>query len=377
MSIFSDLGDLVKKTILTGAALGATLFSAQHVYAQGFDQKVQNKKDTAQTLSVSDDDSTAARKIDAWVSGYVRAEAYSSPSRQGVSGGGQLSLNLDDTTRLNFYALGAWQKFDNANAEDLEVTATRLMAGLGHYLAQSPEFEFYVEGFGGKEWNSLEQKNSMSMNADKTIYGGQAGIASQKTGSKLLINGYWGDGNYDAEFESGFESKGDFDTVYFGGEFSQRLFGEGQKFKPKGTFDVDRDLGEEFERSLHLAVSWYTRNDKYKDVKKMELQDADGWGLRVALPYVYNVGTGNLWEFSLFGQFESYDTRSDRSERTTDSDRWRLGVRGKYTHKKSFEIFGELGPEWYGLKTDDPGLNIHDKHEKNGLFVAGGIDLRF
>ncbi len=368
----------LKKALITSTILGASLFAAEQAHAQGFE--TDNKKKTGQ-VTLSDDPATVDQKLENMIGGYLRAEANSSPSEHGFFGSGQLTLRPDDDTRLNFYALGGWQEYDN-DGEDLEVASTRIMAELGHYFTKTRNLEVYAAGLVGKEWNDFSK--AIDMRADRMIYGGKFGIASQENGTRLLLTAYGGNGDYDAELLSGFKNEGDFDTFFLGGEVTQRLFGENKKANTRGEFEFNRDLGEEFERALYLSIQAYTRNDKYG-----ELQEADGTGVRVGFPYVLNMrehgrdakgniyAEGVLWEITPFAQWDNYKTKADLSERVTDADKFRLGLHVRAQLNQYVGLSVEGGYQWYNLGVKDPGQLTNTDEEKNGGFVAGSVEIRF
>jgi hypothetical protein len=373
MSLTDLLKQFNKKVILPITLAGAALF-ANKAYAQEdtFDDVKKEQKEKSKTPSLLDDEQKVLEKL---ADGYFKFEGHTSPVEHGFSG--QFGLRFNGDWMPTFYAQSSWNKFDNGDEDSLEVLSNRAVFELATYLKKSKEFEFYFAPHVGYELNKLDE--IIDMDANRAILGAQIGLASQENGSRLLFTFDAGFGDYDAELQSGFETDGDYRTLFLGVEGSQRLWKDGKKSIAGSEFEFARQLGEEFENSLYLSIAAYLRKDEFDG-----LQTSDGWGIQASLPYIFNArdykkdakgnvyGEGILWTFEPGVRFRRYDNESELSSRTSDSNEWQLYFGAKAQVSKFVAVKAELGYDLYMLD-----IKGRDKHEDGGIMFKLGLDINF
>lgn len=367
----------IKNLILPAATASAIALGANEANAQGFEiqpsKPAQEKKEEQKPTTPSRD----------YLDGYVRAEGRTSPSENALFGDWNLTFKPINDLKLSVEGFHQFAKYDSEEGEDTDITSHQLMFGIGGSPTRSKSFELFLRGKVGYEWNDFSGSVN-KLDAQRFIVGGQAGIASQDIGTRLLVSSYWGKGKADYELLSGFSGDGDFNRFFLSGEFSQRLFGNGRKqIGTENPFDVNY-VGEEFEWSFGLALQGFLSNDRIAD-----LQKTDGWGFKAGLPFVYNprsytqnpdgsvTSEGILWKFTPFFEWKNYDTSSDISARTTKSDLYRIGIRAEAELTRWMGVYVEGGYDWKKIKMDDPAQEMRKEDEDNGLEAALGLYVKF
>ncbi len=377
-----NIKHLARKLILPATLIGATLF-AQKAYSQDeFDESNRPKQEQKKSPSLSEDESNVASHLDKLLDGYLRFEGHGSPSERGFDGSAGIRFNTGDWKPAIYLRSGS-TLYDGGDGEDTNVVSTAVIAELSTYLKKGKDFELFFAPHIGFEYDKFSK--SIDMDASRAIVGAQIGMASQESGSRLLVSLDGGFGTYDSEFLSGFKNDGSYRTLFAGVEGRQRLWSnDEQAVDDKSEFTLSRELGYEFKKSLYASLEMFLRDDKLGD-----LQDAQGMGFRFSLPYVINMrehkkdakgniyGEGMLWEFTPFIQDEVYKTTSDLSLRETRSNALTVGIHARAQFTRAIGVYGEAGYQWYTLDTKDPGQGIDSKDGKNGLEFKIGGELRF
>lgn len=354
------LADLLRKGILT-VTLGAGAFFARDALAQGFDNKQDwDKPPQQQSTKITLDDQYDAG---------ITASGKIAPKEQAISISGFLTYKQDDI-RPSIYAVSSWQKFDNDIP--LEVATNRLQARLGAYLWQAKDLELFINPSIGVE--NQHFTGAIKNNATRFMIGGDVGLGVPETGTRILVGIYGGIGRYNAELLSGFRTSGQFDSFFLGLSATQRLLGEGKKrVQITGEFD-QKDIGEEFQYSLHAAVEAMMSKDKYG-----ELRDQMIGNLRFSLPNVLNLreygrdkkgniyAKGTRWQFTPYVELQTSETESDISIAVTSANKYRVGIAAQVEFGDWVAVRVGTGYQWY--KADTSGK----VDEKNG--ITGEISL--
>lgn len=351
MTIKTAINYVKNNIILPAAASAAILFGAQQAYAQGY-------------VPTNQEPTTATRNADDYIDGRVRIGGRYNNRDSALIGEGNLTVKPLEDFRIGIDSFSQIARYDEKNgAEDLEVLTNRGLFSIGGSPTRTRSFELFLKGAAGYEWNDFSK--AVNMDADRFIYGGQLGLASQDLGSRLLFSLFKGNGEADYELLSGFKGKGDFNTWYFDGEFRQLLSGN-------QTNGSSFNLNDELKHAVYLELSGFLRDDKYAD-----LQHAKGWGLRLAVPI--NLQQGSIgWGIRPYLAFQRYNTTSDLSLRETDADKYVIGVDGRLTIDQWFEVFAGLNWTFENIKTTSPGQSIHGrKEDENGPGFVLGVGANF
>ncbi|MCX6709102.1 MAG: hypothetical protein NTW67_05660 [Candidatus Woesearchaeota archaeon] len=358
-----SLTDLLnKKVIIPVFIAGAALF-AQNARADDTFTDTDTEQET--TADGSD--------------GYLAVSGNKSRLQYNASTSGQFQLKAKNW-RPSISAFLNQSTFTE-DGPDTVIESRRGMIGLGGYLIGSKEVELFLDPQIGYEFNHFME--SINMNADRAIVGGQAGIASQALGTRLLITSYFGEGKADFKLQSGFTGNGRYGSYFMSAEASQRLFGS-KKSADSESFSASANLGEEFENSLYIALSGMMKSDRLGD-----LQTATGWNAKIQLPYVFNArqqkkdakgniyATGTILRLIPFAMEERYNTESDLSLRTTESKTDRVGLRAEFEVVKGLGLAVEGGYQWSFQKIEDPGRGLDTHRHKDGAFAGAGVYARW
>lgn len=362
-----DSGSSFKKKILvSAAAVLASLFATQAQAQDSFDSPA-----TKRPVEKTKEEERKAEPQKDTLSGYLTGEASTSPREDAFTGKGKFTLNPGNDWRISAYAFTELHLYDNDENEDLEARSNEIDFAIGKYLQKSKKFDLYAELRVGH--GTIELNKAIDLDADYFTYGGKLGVASRENGTRFELGIYNSKGDADYTLLSGFEGKGDFDRFFAGAELTQRLLGSGKKSDAtRGEFDV-RDLGDEFEESLHLSLKGVYSKDKYADIQEVESK-----GFEIALPYVMNfreiahdskgnlLVQGHMWQFRPYFQWGDSNSESERSVRTTDSDRSKIGFDVTFKPNTWLAVKAGIGYEWYRLDIDDP-VRGNDRKDYSGL----------
>lgn len=364
--------NIFKKTVLTGALLAGSLFTAQNAYAQDRfnedDKPVVEKKEAPKQetkVDLKDDNSTLSRKLDEMFRGSLQIKAEHEPLVNRFSGSAEIEGILGKW-RPYIAVQDVFEKWNNLDDSELEVNSIREVAALGFYALNSKEFELYFRPVLGNENSTF--KDAINMKAHRIIYGAEAGIASVEHGYKVLGKFYKGTGKFDAELNSGFEIDGDFDTTFAGLEGRVALYRDGKKQSGSAEFDKRQD-DRDAACSIELIADLYWNRNEFG-----ELERDDTIQFRLGPAFTWNSrdenGSGSIWTVTPYAAYKQIATESGISLRETETRTIGGGAIVTYSPSRNWSISGTLGYNQTTQDIDDPGQNF-DKSDKKGGVVAG------
>lgn len=368
-----------KKTVLTGALLAGSLFATQNAYAQdrfNEDDKpaVEPKEAPKQekTVSVSDDDSSVARKLDEMFRGSLEIRAETDPLVNTFTGNAQIEMKLGNL-RPYFGIQDVIQNFDNIDGSKLQVNSVREMLACGLYAVNTKELEVYFRAAVGREDSKFS--DAIDMKASRWMYGGEFGLASTTTGSLGLLKFYKGTGDFDAELNSGFEIDGKYDSTFVGFNGRQRLYSDGKKGEGQAEFDK-RQNEREAKLTIDAVAEAYWQQNKFG-----KLETDNTVALKLGPSFTWNSreadGTGGILTVTPYFTFKNTDTESGISLRETQTRTYGGGVQAVYSFNKNLSLGAGAGYSGNDQSIDDPGQNFDRTDKKNGFNGALWFKIDF
>jgi hypothetical protein len=417
---FKNAWHYVAKSVVVGTAMAAGILTATDAHADGvrkpLAQRLKEAEEAAQKqkeapkpkeqpkkeekpapsprdLSITDSPRVQRKKLND-LFGYVKTDAMSSPSSQGIGMSFKVGRRKGNTRFAVLGRTGFWEY--DSDGPDLQVNSHLLGASIGHYLENTPKLEVYGELYAMGEASFF--RNNIDMNAGRGIAGLRLGVASQESGSIMMLNFAGGHGRYDAEFLSGLENDGPFNTAYLSAGIAQRLtegkpraYVRRQEISDDLDVLISGDMAGQFDKALYATLQGYLRRDEYG-----KLLTSQGIGGRLSFPTVFNVrdykvnndgqieAEGWLFRFTPFAQAELSETESELSLRTTASEKYKFGldVTAEYaTVTGSIGLSGGIGYQQHHIRIDDglkdPAFHVREVRKLDGVDIRAAIYFKF